>query len=156
MNSNASGPDNPTNKETPSHQPSTVPKPSTPLPFALYERCNETTNVHGRQNRLRTMARGTVSQRWPHHALGYRTPAEVFHGEQGAREDEYYGRRCAPGEGSESKASARKTANAPSVVPAQAGTQGRGLSLPARRAVPQFAHTQRMKTQMVGGGLITI
>ena len=56
----------------------------------------------------------------------------------------------------ESKASARKTANAPSVVPAQAGTQGRGLSLPARRAVPQFAHTQRMKTQMVGGGLITI
>ena len=56
----------------------------------------------------------------------------------------------------ESKASARKTANAPSVVPAQAGTQGRDLSLPARRAVPQFAHTQRMKTQMVGGGLITI
>ena len=38
----------------------------------------------------------------PHQALGYRTPAEVFHGEQGAVEGESDGRRCSPGEGIES------------------------------------------------------
>ena len=40
----------------------------------------------------------------PHQALGYRTPAEVFHGEQGVVEEESNARRCAPGEGSESLA----------------------------------------------------
>ena len=34
----------------------------------------------------------------PHQALGYRTPAEVFHDEQGVVEEESNGRRCAPGE----------------------------------------------------------
>ena len=38
----------------------------------------------------------------PHQALGYRTPAEVFHGEQGALEGESIGRRCSPEEGIES------------------------------------------------------
>ena len=33
----------------------------------------------------------------PHQALGYRTPAEVFHGEQGVVEEESNGRRCPPG-----------------------------------------------------------
>ena len=42
----------------------------------------------------------------PHQALGYRTPAEVFHGEQGVVEEESNARRCAPGEGSESLAGA--------------------------------------------------
>ena len=37
----------------------------------------------------------------PHQALGYRTPAEVFHGEQGVVEEEYYGRRCPPDTGAE-------------------------------------------------------
>ncbi len=37
----------------------------------------------------------------PHQALGCRTPAEVFHGEQGVREEESYGRRCPPGTGAE-------------------------------------------------------
>ena len=40
----------------------------------------------------------------PHQALGYRTPAEVFHGEQGVVEGESNGRRCSPGEGTESLA----------------------------------------------------
>ena len=35
----------------------------------------------------------------PHQALGYRTPAEVFHGEQGVGAEEYTGRRCSPGTG---------------------------------------------------------
>ena len=35
----------------------------------------------------------------PHQALGYRTPAEVFHGDQGAVDVESNGRRCLPGEG---------------------------------------------------------
>ena len=35
----------------------------------------------------------------PHQALGYRTPAEVFHGEQGVREEEPDERRCSPGTG---------------------------------------------------------
>ena len=33
--------------------------------------------------------------------LGYRTPAEVFHGEQGAVDEQFRGRRCSPGEGTE-------------------------------------------------------
>ena len=33
----------------------------------------------------------------PHQALGYQTPAEVFHGEQGVVEEESDGRRCPPG-----------------------------------------------------------
>ena len=33
----------------------------------------------------------------PHQALGYRTPAEVFHGEQGAVAGESNGRRCSDG-----------------------------------------------------------
>ena len=37
----------------------------------------------------------------PHQALGYRTPAEVFHGEQGVVEEESSGRRCLPGTGAE-------------------------------------------------------
>ena len=40
----------------------------------------------------------------PHQALGYRTPAEVFHGEQGTVVGESIGRRCSPGEGTESLA----------------------------------------------------
>ena len=38
----------------------------------------------------------------PHQALGYRTPAEVFHGEQGPVEGKSNGRRCSPEEGTES------------------------------------------------------
>ena len=30
----------------------------------------------------------------PHQALGYRTPAEVFHGDQTVREEESKDRRC--------------------------------------------------------------
>ena len=37
----------------------------------------------------------------PHQALGYRTPAEVFHGEQGVVEEKSDGRRCSPGTGGE-------------------------------------------------------
>ena len=40
----------------------------------------------------------------PHQALGYQTPAEVFHGDQGVMEGESNGRRCSPGEGIESLA----------------------------------------------------
>ena len=40
----------------------------------------------------------------PHQALGYRTPAEVFHEEQGTVVGESNGRRCSPGEGTESLA----------------------------------------------------
>ena len=40
----------------------------------------------------------------PHQALGYRTPAEVFHGDQGDVDGESNGRRCSPGEGSQSLA----------------------------------------------------
>ena len=40
----------------------------------------------------------------PHQALGYRTPAEVFHGEQGPVVGESNGRSCSPGEGTESLA----------------------------------------------------
>ena len=36
----------------------------------------------------------------PHQALGYRTPAEVFHGEQGPVDGESNGGRCSPREGS--------------------------------------------------------
>ena len=32
----------------------------------------------------------------PHQALGYRTPAEVFHGDQAVREEESKERRCLP------------------------------------------------------------
>ena len=42
----------------------------------------------------------------PHQALGYRTPAEVSHREEGAVEGESNGRRCSPGEGIESLAGA--------------------------------------------------
>ena len=42
----------------------------------------------------------------PHQALAYRTPAEVFHGDQAVREEESNRRRCAPVEGSESLAEA--------------------------------------------------
>ena len=44
----------------------------------------------------------------PHQALGYQTPAEVFHGEQGFQEEESCGRRCPPGTGAESPAGAPK------------------------------------------------
>ena len=40
----------------------------------------------------------------PHQALGYRTPAEVFYGEQEAVEEESNRRRCSPGEGAQSLA----------------------------------------------------
>ena len=40
----------------------------------------------------------------PHQALDYRTPAEVFHEEQGTVVGESNGRRCSPGEGIESLA----------------------------------------------------
>ncbi len=40
----------------------------------------------------------------PHQALGCRTPAEVFHGDQGVLVGESDGRRCSPGEGTESLA----------------------------------------------------
>ena len=42
----------------------------------------------------------------PHQALGYRTSAEVYHGEQGALEGESNIRRCSPGEETESLAGA--------------------------------------------------
>ncbi len=42
----------------------------------------------------------------PHQALGYRTPAEVFHGNQAVREEETIERRCAPGEVPETLAGA--------------------------------------------------
>ena len=42
----------------------------------------------------------------PHQVLGYRTSAEVFHGEQGVVEEESNARRYAPGPGSESLAGA--------------------------------------------------
>ena len=44
------------------------------------------------------------NDRRPHQALGYRTPAEVFHGEQGTIVGESNGRRSSPGEGIESLA----------------------------------------------------
>ncbi len=37
----------------------------------------------------------------PHQALGYQTSAEVFHGVQGAVEEESNGRRCSAGTGAE-------------------------------------------------------
>ena len=41
----------------------------------------------------------------PHQALGHRTPAEVFLGEEGVlAEGESNGRRCSPGDGTESLA----------------------------------------------------
>ena len=40
----------------------------------------------------------------PHQALGYRTPAQVFHEEQGTVVEESNRRRCSPGEGIESLA----------------------------------------------------
>ena len=40
----------------------------------------------------------------PHQALGYRTPAKVFHGEQGVVEGDSNGRRCSPRQGIESLA----------------------------------------------------
>ena len=40
----------------------------------------------------------------PHQALGYRTPAEAFHGEQGAVEGDSKERRGSPGQGIESLA----------------------------------------------------
>ena len=40
----------------------------------------------------------------PQQALGYQTPAEVFHGEQDVRSEDSKDRRYAPGEGSESLA----------------------------------------------------
>ncbi len=43
----------------------------------------------------------------PHQALGYRTPAEVFRGEQGVVEGEFDGRRCSPGADTELLAGAQ-------------------------------------------------
>lgn len=40
----------------------------------------------------------------PHQALGYRTPAEVFHGEQYVVERDYNKRSCSPGKGTQSLA----------------------------------------------------
>ena len=40
----------------------------------------------------------------PHQALGYRTPAEVFYGEQEAVEEESNRRRCTPEKGTQSLA----------------------------------------------------
>ena len=42
----------------------------------------------------------------PHQALGYRTPAEVFHGDQGVMEGDSNERRGSPGQGTESLAGA--------------------------------------------------
>ena len=42
----------------------------------------------------------------PHQALGYRTPAEVFHGGQGVVEGDSKERRCSPEQGTESLAGA--------------------------------------------------
>ena len=42
----------------------------------------------------------------PHQALGYRTPAEVFHGEQDGVDWESNGWRCSPGEGTQPLAGA--------------------------------------------------
>ena len=43
----------------------------------------------------------------PHQALGYRTSAKVFRGEQGVVEEESNGRRCPPGTEAELPARAR-------------------------------------------------
>ena len=43
----------------------------------------------------------------PHQALGYRTPAEVFHGSRGVTEEESDGRRYSPGTAGELLAGAR-------------------------------------------------
>lgn len=40
----------------------------------------------------------------PHQALGYRTPAEVFYGEQDVVEGYSNGRRCSPGQETQSLA----------------------------------------------------
>ena len=40
----------------------------------------------------------------PHQGLGYRTPAEVFYGEQKAVEEESNGRRCSPEKGTQALA----------------------------------------------------
>ena len=40
----------------------------------------------------------------PHKALGYRTPAEVFHGDQDVVEGDSNGRRGSPAQGTESPA----------------------------------------------------
>ena len=42
----------------------------------------------------------------PHKALGYRTPAEVFHGDQDVVEGDSSGRRCSPGQETQSLAGA--------------------------------------------------
>ena len=42
----------------------------------------------------------------PHQALGYRTPSEVFHGEQEAVAEESNRRRCSPGQETQSLAGA--------------------------------------------------
>ena len=42
----------------------------------------------------------------PHQALGYRTPAEVFHGDQDVVEGDSKGRRCSPGRETQSLAGA--------------------------------------------------
>ena len=47
---------------------------------------------------------GLYNRLRPHQALGYRTLAEVFHGEQGVLQEESYGRRCPPGTGAEPQA----------------------------------------------------
>ena len=43
----------------------------------------------------------------PHQALGYRMPAEVFHGGQGVVDEEYDGRRRSAGTGAELLGGAR-------------------------------------------------
>ena len=42
----------------------------------------------------------------PHQALGYRTPGEVFHGDQDALEGDSKGRRSSPGQENQSLAGA--------------------------------------------------
>ena len=54
-------------------------------------------NVLEAQMGLEDYFRFYNGQHRPHQALGYRTPAEVFHGEQGVVKEESTGRRCPPG-----------------------------------------------------------
>ena len=52
----------------------------------------------------------------PHQTLGYRTPAEVFYGEQGVGEDEPNERRCSPETGADLLAGAPGFSLGPALI----------------------------------------
>ena len=55
-------------------------------------------DAHGDRRELEDYFR-VYNQLRLHQVLGYRTPAEVFHGEQRVEEEEPNERRCSPGTG---------------------------------------------------------